>query len=246
MKKVISFIILSLCVSLKAAPKVATEVTKKKNHFLYQALPFHDKKDFENVHRGFIATLPERAIKDDAGNVVYSMKDFDFIKGKAPDTVNPSLWRQSKLLAQDGLFKVCDGVYQVRSFDLANMSFIRGKTGWIVVDTLLSTQTAIAGFELLKKHVADMPISAVIITHSHADHFGGVKGLIDAKDVRSGKITLIAPKDFFMESVNENLMAGNQMSRRATYMYGNLLEKSAKETVGAGLGQTTSAGTVTI
>jgi alkyl sulfatase BDS1-like metallo-beta-lactamase superfamily hydrolase len=246
MKKIIALGVFCLCCPLQAAPKVATEVTKQKNQELHQALPFGDQKDFDNVSRGFIATLPGREIKDNDGDVVYAMKNFDFIQGKAPNTVNPSLWRQSKLLAKDGLFEVGNGIYQIRSFDIANMTFIRGKTGWIVVDPLLSTETAAAGFNLLKKHVADLPITAVIITHSHADHFGGIKGVVDAKDIKSGKVKLIAPKDFFIESVNENLMAGNHMSRRASYMYGNLLEKSPTGTVGTGLGQTLSTGTITI
>ncbi|WP_031934305.1 alkyl/aryl-sulfatase [Candidatus Hepatobacter penaei] len=246
MKKIIALSVLCICLPFYALSKPATEITKKKNQAVRHDLPLQDKKDMNNVTRGFIATLPERDIKDSAGHVVYSMKAFDFIQGKAPDTVNPSLWRQSNLLAKDGLFEVGNGIYQIRSFDIANMTFIRGKTGWIVVDTLLSTETAMAGFNLLRKHVANLPISAVIITHSHADHFGGIKGLVDPKDVKLGKVKLIAPKDFFIESVNENLMAGNHMSRRASYMYGNLLDKSPQGNVGAGLGQTLSTGTLTI
>ena len=224
----------------------ASDATKKANQALLDYLPFEDRSDIENANRGFIATLDSGAIKGAEGNVVYDMKQFEFLKGDAPDTANPSLWRQSILNAKAGLFEVSKGIYQIRAFDLANMSFIRGKTGWIVVDPLTANETANAGFELLKKHVEDLPITAVIFTHSHADHFGGVKGLITQEQVDSGEVQVIASHDFFIESVNENLMAGNHMGRRASYMYGNLLPKSPEGTLGSGLGTTTGAGTFTI
>jgi alkyl sulfatase BDS1-like metallo-beta-lactamase superfamily hydrolase len=229
-----------------AVADIASDATKAANEALKDYLPFDDDTDFKNAERGFIATLEEGQIKGSSGNVVYDTTQFEFLEGDAPDTVNPSLWRQSKLNAMDGLFEVGEGIYQVRAFDLANMSFIRGERGWIVVDPLTANETAIAGFELLKKHVEDAPISAVIITHSHADHFGGVKGLVSAEAVENGEVEVIASHDFFIESVNENLMAGNHMSRRASYMYGNVLPKSPEGSVGSGLGTTTSAGTFTI
>ncbi|NOQ90947.1 MAG: MBL fold metallo-hydrolase [Gammaproteobacteria bacterium] len=224
----------------------ASDSTKKANQEVRKYLPFSETLDMENAKRGFIATLDEGEIKAADGRVVYDMKQFSFLQGAEPDTANPSLWRQSQMNAMDGLYKVTDGIYQVRAFDLANISFIRGKKGWIVIDPLTSTESAMAAYDLLQKHVEKAPISAMIITHSHADHFGGSKGLVSQEQVDSGEVEVIAPQHFFIESVNENLMAGNQMSRRASYMYGNVLPKSTTGTLGSGLGTTTAAGTFTI
>lgn len=224
----------------------ASDATKEANAALKEFLPFDDTRDFENAERGFIASLETGKVMTADGGVSYDTTQFEFLEGDAPDTVNPSLWRQSKLNAMDGLYEVGDGIYQVRGIDLANMSFIRGDSGWIVVDPLTMTETAEAGLALLREHVEDLPVSAVIITHSHADHFGGVKGVITEADIQSRGVEVIAPEHFFEESVNENLMAGNHMSRRALYMYGNLLAKSPEGTVGSGLGTTTAMGTFTI
>jgi len=225
---------------------VATQATLDTHQALRDYLPFDDTRDFENAQRGFIATIESGRIELPDGSVSYDMSQFQFLEGEAPNTVNPSLWRQSQLNAMDGLYQVSDRIYQIRGFDLANMSFIRGDTGWIVIDPLTMTETAQAGLALLREHVEDAPVSAVIITHSHADHFGGVLGVVSPEQVESGEINVIAPEHFFEESVNENLMAGNQMSRRATYMYGNLLPSSETGTVGSGLGTTTAVGTFTI
>ncbi|MCD1117215.1 alkyl/aryl-sulfatase [Chryseobacterium turcicum] len=229
-------------IKLDAKQKEATVHTKKTNNDLLSYLPFGDKTDFDNARKGFIATLDEGEIKDENGNVVYSMKQYDFIKGNAPATTNPSLWRQSELNSINGLFKVTDGVYQIRGFDLANMSLIEGNTGWIIVDPLLSPSTAKAGLDLANKHLGKRPVAAIIITHSHIDHFGGVRGIVDEADVKSGKVPIYVPEGFFEHSVAENVMGGNTMGRRASYMYGNLLAKDAKGTLGTGLGQTTSTG----
>ncbi|MBW2231868.1 MAG: MBL fold metallo-hydrolase [Deltaproteobacteria bacterium] len=224
----------------------ASDATKAANQAVREYLPFEDQTDFENAGRGFIATLESGRITGEGGATVYDMKQYEFLEKGDPTTVNPSLWRQSRLNAMNGLFKVIDGIYQVRAFDLANITFIRGKKGWIVVDPLTANETAKAAYDLLQKHVEKAPITAVIYTHSHIDHFAGVKGLISTEQVEKGEVMLIGPEHFFIESVNENLMAGNQMGRRASYMYGNVLPKSPEGTVGSGLGVTTAAGTVTI
>lgn len=222
--------------------KEASTFTQKANKDLLNYLPFADKTDYENARKGFIATIESGEIKDAKGNVVYSMKQYDFIKGDAPQTTNPSLWRQSELNSINGLFEVTEGVYQIRGFDLANMSIIKGDKGWIIVDPLLSPETAKAGLDLVNEKLGKRPVSAVIITHSHIDHFGGIRGVVDEKDVISGKVPIYVPEGFFEHSISENVMGGNTMGRRAAYMYGNLLPKDDKGTLGTGLGQTTSTG----
>ncbi|MEN2490332.1 alkyl sulfatase dimerization domain-containing protein [Flavobacterium sp. B11] len=222
--------------------KEASSFTKKKQEDLLSYLPFSDNTSYEDARKGFIATLPAGEIKDEKGNVVYSMKQYDFIKGKAPATTNPSLWRQSEINSIHGLFKVTDGIYQIRGFDLANMTLIEGKTGWIIIDPLLSPPTAKAGLDLANEKLGKRKVSAVIHTHSHIDHFGGIRGVVDEADVKSGKVPIYVPEGYFDEAISENVMGGNTMGRRASYMYGNLLPKDAKGTLGTGLGQTTSTG----
>ncbi|MDJ0917437.1 MAG: alkyl sulfatase dimerization domain-containing protein [Woeseiaceae bacterium] len=224
----------------------ASESTKRRNASVEEYLPFDDTRDFENARRGFIASLATGKVLTADGKVSYDTTQFDFLEGDAPDTVNPSFWRQSKLNAMDGLYEVGEGIYQVRGIDLANMSFIRGETGWIVIDPLTMVEPAQAGLALLREHVEDLPVSAVIITHSHADHFGGVRGVISEQEIEARGVDVVAPEGFFDASVNENLMAGNHMTRRAMYMFGNLLPKSAEGSVGSGLGTTTAVGTLTI
>ena len=228
--------------------KDATAQTKSVNDALYGQLPFTDKTDFMNAHKGFIAPLPSELIKGKQGNVVWDPQQYAFIKEgeKAPDTVNPSLWRQSQLINIGGLFQVTDGVYQIRNLDLSNMTIMEGKEGITVIDPLVSAETAKVGMDLYYKNRGKRPVVAVIYTHSHVDHYGGVRGVIDEADVKSGKVKVYAPAGFMKEAVSENIMAGNAMSRRASYMYGNLLKPDAKGQVGAGLGTTTSAGTVTL
>lgn len=228
--------------------KDATAATKQANDALYSQLPFSDNTDFTNAHKGFIAALPEEVIKGEQGNVVWDPKQYAFIKegDKSPDSVNPSLWRQSQLINISGLFEVTDGVYQIRNLDLSNMTIIEGKEGITVVDPLVSAETAKVGMDLYFKNRGKKPVVAVIYTHSHVDHYGGVRGVVDEADVKSGKIKIYAPEGFMESAVAENIMAGNVMSRRASYMYGNLLKADSKGQVGAGLGTTTSAGTVTL
>ncbi|MGI3450980.1 alkyl/aryl-sulfatase [Citrobacter arsenatis] len=240
--------LMSLPAIAQDGAKDATVQTKSMNDALYGQLPFTDKTDFANAHKGFIAPLPTELIKGKQGNIIWDPQQYAFIKEgeKAPATVNPSLWRQSQLINIGGLFQVTDGVYQIRNLDLSNMTIMEGKEGITVIDPLVSAETAKVGMDLYYKNRGKRPVVAVIYTHSHVDHYGGVRGVVDEADVKSGKVKVYAPAGFMKEAVSENIMAGNAMSRRASYMYGNLLKPDAKGQVGAGLGTTTSAGTVTL
>lgn len=226
----------------------ATEATKAANAKLLEELPFSDTTDFENANKGFIAPLPEDPITGDGGAMIWDTQKYSFITqdAEAPETVNPSLWRQSQLINISGLFEVTDGIYQVRNLDLSNMTIIEGKDGITVVDPLVSEETAKVGMDLYYAERGEKPVKAVIYTHSHVDHYGGVRGVVDESDVKSGATKIYAPEGFLDEAVSENIFAGNAMSRRASYMYGNLLPPGPKGQVGAGLGTTTSAGTVTL
>ncbi|HUB21394.1 MAG TPA: alkyl sulfatase dimerization domain-containing protein [Streptosporangiaceae bacterium] len=208
-------------------------------------LPFGDTADFEAVERGLI-DRGDPVVRDDKGAVVWDNGSYSFLAGEAPDTVHPSLWRQSTLVARQGLFEVTDGIYQVRGYDLSNMSIIEGDTGIIVIDPLISAETAAAALALYRKHRGDRPVVAVIHTHSHIDHFGGVKGIVSQDDVDAGRVQIIAPEGFVEHAISENVYAGTAMGRRAGYMYGAALPRGPKGAVGAGLGQTTSSGTVTL
>lgn len=241
-------LVISVSSAAAEAPKDATAATQQVNNALFNQLPFSDNTDFTNAHKGFIAPLPQDIIKGEQGNVIWNPQQYSFIKegDKAPETVNPSLWRQSQLINISGLFEVTDGVYQIRNLDLSNMTIIEGKEGVTVVDPLVSAETAKVGMELYFKNRGKKPVVAIIYTHSHVDHYGGVRGVVEEADVKSGKVKIYAPAGFMEAAVAENIMAGNVMSRRASYMYGNLLKPDAKGQVGAGLGTTTSAGTVTL
>jgi alkyl sulfatase BDS1-like metallo-beta-lactamase superfamily hydrolase len=230
-------------------PNNATEATKATNATILQELPFSNTQDFKDAKRGFIAPLPDGGvIKNAKGQPVWDLTKFSFIKEgeKAPDTVNPSLWRQSQLIMMDGLFKVTDHIYQVRNADLSNLTIIEGKKGITIADPLVSAETAKAALDLYYQHRPKKPVLAVIYSHSHVDHFGGVRGVVDEKDVKAGKVRIFAPAGFMEHAVAENVFAGNAMSRRASYMYGNILPKSPTGQVGAGLGVTTSFGQVTL
>lgn len=245
--------VLSLVVGLAVAgaqqPGSASAPTKKHNAELLQQLPFADKKDFEDAKRGFIAPLPDSGvIRDKDGKPVWDLSGFSFIKegAAAPETVNPSLWRQSQLLMPAGLFQVTDRVYQVRGADASNINFIEGDTGIIVVDPLISAETARAALDLYYQHRPKRPVVAVIYSHSHVDHYGGVKGVVSEDDVKAGKVKIIAPEGFLKAALDENVMAGTAMSRRAGYMYGVFLPPGPQGKVTMGLGLTVSTGTVTL
>lgn len=243
-----------LCGALAASalaqeqPKPATEATKKANSAVLEALPFGDKQDFEDAQRGLIAPLPDGGVvKNDKGEVVYDASQFVIPLDKpAPDSVNPSLWRISQLNGINGLFKVEDRIYQVRGADLSVITFIEGNKGVIVVDPLVSKETAKMALELYEKNRPGHPVQAVIYSHSHVDHFGGVRGVTSEEAVKAGKVKIYAPAGFTEEAVSENVMAGNAMSRRASYMYGNVVGKGKQGTLGTGLGPSTSSGEVTL
>jgi alkyl sulfatase BDS1-like metallo-beta-lactamase superfamily hydrolase len=211
-----------------------------------RALPLDDTADFDDADRGFIAALSPCVIKADDGRVVWDNDAYAFLNGEAPTSVHPSLWRQSTLAAKQGLYEVVPGIYQVRGFDLSNITFVEGDTGIIVIDPLVSTEVAAAALELYRTHRGQRPIVAVIYTHSHVDHFGGVLGVTSQADVDAGRVTVLAPAGFIDHAVQENVYAGPAMTRRATYMYGSLLERGPSGQVGCGLGQTPSTGEVAV
>ncbi|MGH8876379.1 MAG: alkyl/aryl-sulfatase [Stackebrandtia sp.] len=209
--------------------------------------PYHDQRDFADAQRGLIATLDPAVVKNDHGEVVWDNDSYvAFLDGEAPASVHPSLWRQSVLATKQGLFEVTDGIYQVRGLDLSNVSFIEGDTGVLVIDPLLSVETARAAIELYRANRGDRPVTGVMCTHSHADHFGGVKGVISQEEVDSGGVPVIAPEGFLEHAISENVYAGTAMARRAGYMFGAALPRGISGGVGAGLGQTTSTGIVSL
>jgi alkyl sulfatase BDS1-like metallo-beta-lactamase superfamily hydrolase len=210
------------------------------------SLPFSDTRDIEEQKKGLIAPMKKMQIMADAGNVAWDVERFQFLHTQDEfDSIHPSLLRQAKLTANYGLYEVIPGIYQVRGFDLSDISFVRGKTGWIVFDPLISAETARAAWQLFQEHVGEgLPISAVIYSHTHGDHWGGVRGILNEADVRSGKIPVIAPYDFLQFTISENVFAGNAMNRRLFYQYGLLLPASPHGFVTQGLGLSTSAGAV--
>ena len=191
-------------------------------------LPFGDTRDFDEQKRGLIAPMTDRKIMADAGHVAWDMERFQFLDQRDDfDSIHPSLLRQSRLNNNYGLYEVIPGIYQVRGFDLSDITFVRGKTGWIVFDPLVSKEVVRAAWKLFQQHVGQgLPVSAVIYSHTHGDHWGGVRGIVDEADVRSGKVSVIAPVDFMEFTVSENVYAGNAMNRRLFFQYGLLLPAS--------------------
>jgi alkyl sulfatase BDS1-like metallo-beta-lactamase superfamily hydrolase len=223
-----------------AERKDATEATRAAHAALARTLPREDGRDFELVRRGFIGTIPNAEVPG-----AWSLAPFAFLEGERPDTVNPSLWRQAKLNAVHGLFEVTEGIYQVRGFDLSNITFVEGERGYVVIDPLISAEPAAAALGLMREHRGDKPVTAVIYTHSHVDHYGGIRGVISEADIAAG-LQIVAPEGFLEAAVSENVLAGNAMGRRATYMYGALLPRDARGHVDAGLGKTVSMGSVSL
>lgn len=225
--------------------KEASTFTVELQNGLRKSLPFEDKRDFEEAKRGFIAAPDYKQIMADAGNVAWDMGSYDFLleDGATFDTINPSLQRQAILNMAYGLYEVVPGkIYQVRGFDLANISFIKGKTGWIIFDPLTAKETARAALKLINEKLGKRPVVAVVYSHSHADHFGGVRGVVDEADVKNGKVKVIAPEGFMHHAIAENVMAGNAMTRRMFFQYGVLLPRSPYGHVDQSIGKNTAAG----
>lgn len=248
-KRLLTLMIAALCLPPGTAfalvdTKPATESTIRANEAVKASLPFNDKQDFTDAKRGFIAKPDTLTIKDDKGNVVWDLEQYKAYIGldkAAPDTVNPSLWRNAQLSMQYGLYKVTDDIYQIRGFDLSNITFIKGNKGWIVFDPLISPDTAKAALAFINEKEGKRPVVAVVYSHSHVDHYGGAAGLFSTPEERE-QAQIIAPEGFTEHAVSENVIAGNAMGRRAVYMYGALLPRNAQGGVNGGLGMTTSTG----
>jgi alkyl sulfatase BDS1-like metallo-beta-lactamase superfamily hydrolase len=248
--RVFLFMILCLavgCAAVKPAPKQAVHATLESHSTFLQSMP-SDKEEFELARRGLIASEPVVDIRTAEGQTVWEMQSYQFLApGKpAPETVHPGLWHHAQRTAIHGLFKVTDHIYQVRGYDVSVITFIEGKTGYIVIDPLISAESAKAATELAFKHLPRKPIVAVIYTHNHIDHWGGVKGIISDEDVKAGKVRVIAPEGFMKETISENILVGNAMTRRATYMFGIFLPRGPTGQVDGGMGKTASTGTITL
>ena len=224
---------------LNTDQKEATEYTKAANDEVYALLDFEDVREKENAERGLIAAPDSLEITTEDGKVAWSQAAYAFLDQDAPDSANPSLWRNTQLNHVYGLFEVMDGIYQVRGYDMSNITFIKGETGWIIYDPLMTVECAQAAFELVKENIGDFPVKAILYSHSHVDHFGGVEGIVSEQQVADEEILIIAPEGFEEHAVSENVYAGTAMARRASYQYGTLLEGGEKGSlcIGIGMGQ---------
>jgi alkyl sulfatase BDS1-like metallo-beta-lactamase superfamily hydrolase len=209
-------------------------------------LPQEDNRDATFARQGFLGTRADPLIKAADGRPVWNLSAYDFVAGAAPDTVHPSLWRHIGILRQHGLFQVTDGVWQVRGFDISNMTVVRGATGWILIDPLTGRETAKAALELVNEKLGKRPVTAVIYSHSHGDHFGGARGVIDEADVKAGKVAVIAPAHFMAETVSENIIAGGAMGRRASYQFGVGLQPGPQGQISSGIGPALSGAEITL
>jgi alkyl sulfatase BDS1-like metallo-beta-lactamase superfamily hydrolase len=227
-----------------AAPVSATTAAARAK--LVAELDFTDSQDFDFGARGFVATREDPLILQADGSLAFDLRSYDFLQADAPETVNPSLWRQARLVTRHGLFQLAERIYQVRGFDVSSVTFILGERGYIVVDPLTSSDVARAAFELVKKHVGERPIVAVVYSHSHVDHFGGVVGLVSEDDVAAGRVAIIAPAGFMEHAVAENIIAGNAMGRRARFQFGLTLPRGADGELTSGLGPGISRGPITL
>jgi alkyl sulfatase BDS1-like metallo-beta-lactamase superfamily hydrolase len=228
-------------------PKDAAPSVVAQHAATLQALPFSDTRDFDDAERGFLGTVQKAHITSAQGRVVWSLEPYGFLSSEeAPPTVDPSLWRQSRLNMHHGLFEVVPGVYQVRGLDIANMTLIEGDSGVIVVDTLTSIEGARTAMDLYFQHRGRRPVAAVIFTHTHTDHWGGARGVLDDATLASGRVPIIAPNFFMEHAVSENIIAGPAMLRRAQYQFGPFLSKGVRGQVDCGLGKSMAAGSVAL
>ena len=223
-----------------------SQATQAKQQALRASLPFEDQRDFEEHQRGFIAAPAYRRIASEAGDTVWDIGQYDFLlTGENYDSIHPSLQRQATLNMNYGLYEVVPGkIYQVRGFDLSNMTLIKGDTGWIIFDVLLVRETAAAALAFANEQLGARPVVAVIYSHSHADHFGGIRGVVDEADVTSGKVRILAPRGFMEYAIAENVYAGNAMTRRASYQYGRVLPVSPFGQIDSAIGKATANGTL--
>ena len=227
--------------------KGATEATAEALKAATGGLDWEDRRDFDDAEQGFIAPLPEGPVQGEGILPAFDPGRLDFVGDReAPDTVNPSLWRQAGLIGRGGLYRVTDRLYQVRNMDLSNMTIVEGETGLIIIDPLISAETARAALDLYLAHRPERPVVAVIYSHSHVDHYGGVRGVVEQEDVDAGRVRVIAPEGFVEAAISENVMAGNAMTRRSMYQFGVLLVPDEMGTVGAGIGSAISLGTITL
>ena len=235
----------------------ATTITAEANAEWYEKLDFSDRREFANAERGWLDNAEGRIIDGDDNRSAWDLQSYGDLNRDAPDTVNPSLWRNTQLNAKAGLFEVCDGIYQVRGFDMANTTFIRTDHGWIVFDVLMCKENMKAAKELMEERFGPLDIKAVLYSHSHVDHFGGVEGIItreqvaDAtlslkKQLASGKTPVLAPAGFLKHAISENVYAGIAMARRAQFQYGTVLDKGEKGALSVGIGMGQSTGTVSL
>ena len=222
--------------------KGATDYTKKENEQVYALLDFEDERELEFAKKGLIAAPDQLEITDDEGKVVWSLSAYAFLEEDAPDTANPSLWRNAQLNHLYGLFEVTDGIYQVRGYDMTNITFVEGDTGWIVFDPLMSVECSKAALALVNENLGQRPVKGIVISHPHVDHYGGIKGIISEEE--SADIPIIVPEGFHEHAVSENVYAGNAMGRRAGYQYGTILDSGETGSLAIGIGMGQSKGTV--
>jgi alkyl sulfatase BDS1-like metallo-beta-lactamase superfamily hydrolase len=228
-------------------PKPASEQVAARNAAVLRELPFADTQDFADATRGFIGTIDDAHIVGDRGRVVWTLKTFRFLDSEtAPATVNPSLWRQARLNMNHGLFEVVPGVYQVRGFDIANMTLVEGTRGVIVVDALTSIESAREALALYRRHRGERPVTGIVYTHTHVDHWGGAFGVVTAEEVQRGGLPIMAPDEFMAHAVSENVIAGNAMIRRGLYQFGGMLPRGPAQLVDCGLGKAITAGRVAL
>ncbi|MEX2108199.1 MAG: alkyl sulfatase dimerization domain-containing protein [Solirubrobacterales bacterium] len=230
---------------MSAGRKGATKQTAARNREALASLP-PENEDFEEARRGLVATFEPARVDREDGRAAWELESYGFLDGDAPDTAHPSLWRLGKLNRIAGLFELAPGFYQLRGFDLSNMHVVEGDEGIVVIDPLVSAETAAAALALYREHRGDRPVTGLVYTHSHVDHFGGAKGVVSQEEIDARQVPVIAPEGFLHHAVSENVFAGTAMGRRASYMYGALLERGVDGQVGSGLGQTTSLGTITL